>query len=1196
MAWPLAIDYSSAIQNPSSCFADPELRQGQAAMSEMLGLPLAYAGNFASVFKMLCPGEQAWAVKCFTRHVADLQARYALVSQHLERNRRRFAVEFHYLEEGIRVKGTWYPVVKMRWVEGYTLNEFLREHAGNPSLLLQLSELWLRLACEMREAQMAHGDLQHGNVLLVPGSKASAMVLRLIDYDGMWVPDLADRAPGELGHPNYQHPQRLRQGGYDAEIDRFSHLVIYTALRCLAGGGGGLWQRHDNAENLLFRETDFRTPRDSPLWPELLGLLDPVASTLAGHLLCASQGPLLRVPLLSDLLADGKAAPWSAAQRELLAALVPTGQPSRPAAQPRPAPAAALDWLADASRQLATPRRTRVTTAASAETLPEVIPVVQAIPVPPIPVMAERVGPASVSETVPLLDAVPAETLAVVPIGAPSVPETRVANALTVLSEVRPTDWPAPGPRPRPHRAPAPPNRFPVPDWLLAVGLPPDSPIVRYWPVSLGVVLSLPPLVLVVWLMWPGGKPRTGSPAVVSRLWPVQPVEVRGGRSVELELVVDRAGPDEVLHVHFDELPPGVEGPDVAVPAGSGPARLKARLSANQKVEGVTKTVIVSLLHGTEKVGEQPLTLTVQKFLCPELGKVPSIRLVQGQTMTLVLPVKSNGNTDDWVLEVEDLPPGVTFRPPERPVGPDAVGVELTVGPSASPVVVKLVQVVLRAGGLEAARAALVPLSIEADRSKPTIKLMLGPLVGNRIVVRAGGKTTVSVQIERKDHDGPVQLRVATRLPQGVTADPVDVPAGQNRAELEFRADRTAAATDDEQEPVVSVRAYVDDQMVGKEAAFLKVEPAAEVVRPGQPNNPPPARGTVPAAVEVKIVTADGLSLAGTFYPRGGVKPGPCVLMLHDAVISNMGRRRREWVQLARLLQKQGCDVLTFDFRGSGQNLTSTDRLDQKFLRFKANQMLTRNLRLQGVDRVLTMASLNNLFFPADYLPWLVQDIVAARLWLDLKHDAEEVNTSNLIVVGEGDGAALGAIWLATEARRYNRSTGMVPAMAPVSIYEARDLCGAVWVGVQPGGRLMDLTRGVRSQLEREKSWPAMLFVSRPAGRSPRSPVKVWRQAFRQTGKDLGGEKEIADQGLPLFGGLLSSAAASEAIQEFIEALLKKHELKPWRKRNVTASEYVWDLGPGRWSTAKAVAATVPSPAPLDHWGFRQLTVRLSNQ
>ena len=66
-----------------------------------------------------------------------------------------------------------------------------------------------RSSCARRE--VAHGDLQHGNVLLVPGASANSLAVKLIDYDGMCVPALAGSKSGEVGHPAYQHPQRLRE-------------------------------------------------------------------------------------------------------------------------------------------------------------------------------------------------------------------------------------------------------------------------------------------------------------------------------------------------------------------------------------------------------------------------------------------------------------------------------------------------------------------------------------------------------------------------------------------------------------------------------------------------------------------------------------------------------------------------------------------------------------------------------------------------------------------------------------------------------------------------------------------------------------------------------------------------------------------------------------------------------------------------
>ncbi|MHB1423283.1 MAG: bifunctional ornithine acetyltransferase/N-acetylglutamate synthase [Gemmataceae bacterium] len=310
MNWPNATDYNAAVQNPQLCFRDDDLRQGQ-VVGDLFGLPLPHSGNFADVYQILGGNGQSWAVKCFTRPVAGLRPRYHAISEHLRQTQRAFMVEFYFLDEAIRIRDQWLPLVKMRWVEGLRLNEFVRDQLLKPVLLERLAQMWVRLAQELRDAQMAHGDLQHGNVLLVPNTKSSSLALRLIDYDGLCVPALADRPSGEVGHPNYQHPRRLRDGGYDGDMDRFALLLIYTALRCLRVGGEDLWQRHDNQENLLFREEDFRQPRKSRLLCELWEISDRDCRNLVGHLLLASQGPLSVVPTLDELVDSSGIRPLS---------------------------------------------------------------------------------------------------------------------------------------------------------------------------------------------------------------------------------------------------------------------------------------------------------------------------------------------------------------------------------------------------------------------------------------------------------------------------------------------------------------------------------------------------------------------------------------------------------------------------------------------------------------------------------------------------------------------------------------------------------------------------------------------------------------------------------------------------------------------------------------------------------------------
>lgn len=325
MTWPHSQDYNEAIQNPRHNFNDPELRDG-GVVTNALGLPLPRSGNFADVYEFLCPATEGhYAIKCFTREVPGLQERYSQISQHLQNVRLPFTVEFTYQAEGIRVGSRWFPILKMQWVEGLLLNEFVRtalDRPDMPSVLDALLQIWLRMARRLTEAEVTHCDLQHGNVLLVPGSKATSLAVKLIDYDGMFVPSLAGVPSREVGHPAFQHPQRLREGTYNAEVDRFPLLVVATALRCLMVGGRPLWDHYDNGDNLLFREVDLKAPGQSAVFKELWQLDEPLAHALVGQLVLASQQGLEEVPRLEELLANGTAPDLTDSQERDAAALL----------------------------------------------------------------------------------------------------------------------------------------------------------------------------------------------------------------------------------------------------------------------------------------------------------------------------------------------------------------------------------------------------------------------------------------------------------------------------------------------------------------------------------------------------------------------------------------------------------------------------------------------------------------------------------------------------------------------------------------------------------------------------------------------------------------------------------------------------------------------------------------------------------
>ena len=339
MTWPLSQDYNEAIQNPQDSFSDPELRAAEPVVNA-LGIPLPRSGNFADVYEVSCPATgNRWAVKCFTREVAGLRERYAEIGKHLAQARLPFTVEFQYLEEGIRILGRRYPVLKMRWVEGQLFNEFVRGALEKPHKLDSLARIVGRMAQRLHESGLAHADLQHGNIILVPGSTASSLAVKLIDYDGMFVPALAGSRSGEVGHAAYQHPQRLREGTYSAEVDRFPLLLISCAIHGLRAGGPALWERYDTGDNLLFREADLNRPGDSPLFRELWQSPDPAVHALTGHLALAALGRLEQVPLLDEVVVEGEVVPLSAAQEEQVTALLGAGpRVGRPAAHVQTAP------------------------------------------------------------------------------------------------------------------------------------------------------------------------------------------------------------------------------------------------------------------------------------------------------------------------------------------------------------------------------------------------------------------------------------------------------------------------------------------------------------------------------------------------------------------------------------------------------------------------------------------------------------------------------------------------------------------------------------------------------------------------------------------------------------------------------------------------------------------------------------------
>ncbi len=288
--WPTLQDFNEVIQNPRVCFADEELRNGQTEQTR-LGLPKVATGAFASVYRMRC-GQRDWAVRCFNAPTKDHQDRYTKTSRFICADNLTYTVPLQYLEKGIRAAGQWFPILKMEWVEGVPLNMHIEQNLHKPGYLTNLREKFYAMMQALREAGIAHSDLQHGNIII----RDDEFVL--VDYDGMFVPELSGYLSNERGHPNYQHPARDARH-FGPYVDNFSAWIIDSCLLCLIHDPQ-LWNRFANdGESLLFKRSDLERPDQSGLFALLTNHEAEQIKTRGLYLRTLLDAPLERVPFLS---------------------------------------------------------------------------------------------------------------------------------------------------------------------------------------------------------------------------------------------------------------------------------------------------------------------------------------------------------------------------------------------------------------------------------------------------------------------------------------------------------------------------------------------------------------------------------------------------------------------------------------------------------------------------------------------------------------------------------------------------------------------------------------------------------------------------------------------------------------------------------------------------------------------------------
>ncbi|MHB8361009.1 MAG: protein kinase domain-containing protein [Thermoplasmataceae archaeon] len=266
--WPSSSSYTMALQNPKQNISkDYEfMREGVFEKNPRVKYPtLIYgSGNFGTVFKLTLSSKH-YAIKCFTRGSADLEVRYMAISQILKSKNFPFFTEFNYMDNAVRVmdkKETYFPVLMMSWVTGENLNQFINKNVENGKALNKVAQNLLEAVKTMVKSKIAHGDLSGDNILVENDGTVS-----LIDYDGMFVPQIAQLGASEAGHEAFQHPKRSRE--FDEKLDYFSVLLIYVTLLALAKKPE-LWRYNDgDGDKLIISGEDLVNPNKSEVLKEM---------------------------------------------------------------------------------------------------------------------------------------------------------------------------------------------------------------------------------------------------------------------------------------------------------------------------------------------------------------------------------------------------------------------------------------------------------------------------------------------------------------------------------------------------------------------------------------------------------------------------------------------------------------------------------------------------------------------------------------------------------------------------------------------------------------------------------------------------------------------------------------------------------------------------------------------------------------
>ena len=226
MRYPSALEYHKTLSSHPTALTYRHLRQARFA-EDSLGLPLVAKGSTAIIFKAEI-GLIFYALRFYTRANRSSWERYEEFNTYISSRRLTgYAQPVIWFEDALRLRTQAWPVLQMEWIEGQVLDAHIEGLARNGDIdgLAALAYKWRKLVCTLQDAEFAHGDLSHGNVIVDKHGR-----LRLVDFDGVSDSSAPRAATADGGRPSElpaSRPDgRWRLGPLDGHLPRSGDLRI----------------------------------------------------------------------------------------------------------------------------------------------------------------------------------------------------------------------------------------------------------------------------------------------------------------------------------------------------------------------------------------------------------------------------------------------------------------------------------------------------------------------------------------------------------------------------------------------------------------------------------------------------------------------------------------------------------------------------------------------------------------------------------------------------------------------------------------------------------------------------------------------------------------------------------------------------------------------------------------------------------